>query len=135
MVNPDDDGKSRMVPEGVVNFAAGYDERYNQHYDGGVVWEGVILGQTEMTRRAERADRWERGDGVVPGGAATFIALRHAVLDPARSVPFIQSVADEVRRLGRESIRRHRTTHYKATVDLARPTRSRHRCAGATSTA
>jgi hypothetical protein len=42
------------------------------------------------------------------------------VLDPARSVSFVESVADNVRRLGKESIRGHRTSHYTATVDLAR---------------
>lgn len=118
-VDANEDGKSRMVLEGVVNFAKNF-ERYSQYYDGGLVWERIVVGQTEMTRRAERPDRWERAEGVVSGGADTFIALRHAVLAPARSVPFVESVADNVRRLGSESIRGHRTTQYMATVDLAR---------------
>lgn len=118
-VNPNADGNARLVLEGVVNFAKSFD-RYSQYYDGDLVWERIIVGQTEMTRRAESPDRWERADGVVSGGADVFIALRHAVVDPARSVPFVESVADNVRRLGRESIRGHRTTHYMATVDLAR---------------
>lgn len=118
-VDANEDGKSRMVLEGVVNFAKNF-ERYSQYYDGGLVWERIVVGQTEMTRRAERPDRWERAEAVVSGGADTFIALRHAVLDPARSVPFVESVADNVRRVGRESIRGHRTTHYMATVGLAR---------------
>ena len=117
-VNPSGDS-SRLVGEGVVNAAQSF-ERYSQYYDGDLVWERITVGQTELTRRAEAPDRWDRADGVVSGGADTFIALRHAVLDPSRSVPFVESVADDVRRLGRESIRGHRTTHFLATVDLAR---------------
>lgn len=53
------------------------------------MWERIIIGQTEMTRRAERPDRWERAEGVVSGGADTFALDRRRREDSSNSAhPF-----------------------------------------------
>ncbi len=101
-----------------MNFAEGF-ERYSIHYDGKFIEERIMVGGTEMSR-VSGSDRWERAEKALSPDAEAFVALRHAVLDPGRSVPFVKSVTDDVRRLGTQSIRGHRTTHYIATVDLAR---------------
>lgn len=101
-----------------MNLAEGL-ERYSIYYDGKFIEERIMVGRTEMSS-VSGSDRWERVEKALSPDAETFVALRHAVLDPARSVPFVKSVSDDVRRLDTESIRGHRRPTYIATVDLAR---------------
>lgn len=107
-----------VVLRGVADFARGF-ERYSMYRDGSFLGERIMVGHAEI-ERAKGRDEWVKVENALAPASTASVALRHAILDPSRSIAFLRSVASEVRHVGTESIRGKTTTHYVATVDLAR---------------
>lgn len=113
-----DSAYENVVLRGVADFAKGF-ERYSMYRDGSFVGERIMVGRAEI-ERAHGREEWVKVENALAPVSTASVALRHAILDPTRSIPFLRSVASEVRQVGTESIRGKATTHYVATVDLAR---------------
>jgi hypothetical protein len=127
-------GSAKMTAEGVVDFATG-DSQMTMYVDGPL---GSALSDGFETRTVDGVVyvRWPSGlpgnpssngkpwfamDTSKSGGAGGSSPLDlSGQVDPTKALAYLETVSSDVREVGSETIRGADTTHYHATLDLAK---------------
>jgi len=131
----DSDGSARVTGEGVVDFATG-DSEITTNLEGVI---GSVVGDGYQTRTVDgvvyvqipaglrgvpvpEGTRWISIDVSQFGGGSARMSpfdLSNQA-DPTKALAYLEKVSNDVRAVGSDSIRGADTTHYHATIDLAK---------------